>query len=451
MRAQANFSKVQCQWQLMMHLVARVVLLYRLLKMPIDVLCIGTGEYTTGYGLNSAKTDKSAGVVMLALFDLRARGLVRAIHLAGTTGAKFPAIRAHMAAKIGAAYPGSAFDLSCCTYPADAAAPDPLAYRAALAALPRGSAVLIFTPDDTHFALAQDALAAGMHVLLTKPLVLTLAEHCALRDAAAAGGVLCCGEFHKRWDPMYADARERLRRLGDLSFFTAFMSQPKIQLDTFAAWAGKSSDISFYLNSHHIDVCEWVMAGRGRPLTVTAAAATGVAEARLGRPCEDTISLTVVWENLPSRARGVATYVASWVASPGDVHSQQRFFAMMRDGEVTCDQAHRGFSTATEAAGYASPNPLYMRYTPDARGRFAGQLGYGYRSIEDFVRAAEECAAGRAGPGDYEAVLATAAGTLQGTAILEAGRRSLDAGGRAVRILYAGGEGGDSQEPTGLE
>ena len=288
-------------------------------------------------------------------------------------------------------------------------------------------------------------------MLLTKPLTLTLSEHVALRDAAAAGGVLCCGEFHKRWDPLYADARERLRRLGDLSFFTAYMSQPKMQLDTFAAWAGKSSDISYYLNSHHIDVCEWVLAGRGRPLSVTAAAATGVAVARLGRPCEDTISLTVVWENLPSRTRGVGTYVASWVASPGDVHSQQRFFAMMHGGEVTCDQAHRGFSTATEAAGYASPNPLYMRYTPDARGCFAGQQGYGYRSIEAFCEAAAACAGGRARAADFEGVLATAAGTLQGTAILEAGRRSLDAGGVAVKILYAGGEAGDSQEPVGLE
>ena len=31
------------------------------------------------------------------------------------------------------------------------------------------------------------------------------------------------------------------------------MSQPKLQLSTFKAWAGLSSDISYYLNSHHID------------------------------------------------------------------------------------------------------------------------------------------------------------------------------------------------------
>jgi D-galacturonate reductase len=33
------------------------------------------------------------------------------------------------------------------------------------------------------------------------------------------------------------------------------MSQPKFQLETFKSWAGIDSDISYYLNSHHIDVC----------------------------------------------------------------------------------------------------------------------------------------------------------------------------------------------------
>ena len=40
------------------------------------------------------------------------------------------------------------------------------------------------------------------------------------------------------------------------------MSQPKHQLETFKAWAGKSSDISYYLNSHHIDFHEWCLHGR---------------------------------------------------------------------------------------------------------------------------------------------------------------------------------------------
>ena len=41
---------------------------------------------------------------------------------------------------------------------------------------------------------------------------------------------------HKRFDPMYSDARDRIRTdLGQFSYFYSFMSQPKFQLDTFRA------------------------------------------------------------------------------------------------------------------------------------------------------------------------------------------------------------------------
>lgn len=110
-------------------------------------------------------------------------------------------------------------------------------------------------------------------------------------------------EFHKRFDPVYRDALSRARTtLGEFGFFHSFMSQPKYQLTTFKAWAGVSSDISYYLNSHHIDVHAWFVqgagagcsecvrllgdrltqphgrfAGRARPVSVFASAATGTA------------------------------------------------------------------------------------------------------------------------------------------------------------------------------
>jgi D-galacturonate reductase len=44
------------------------------------------------------------------------------------------------------------------------------------------------------------------------------------------------------------------------------------------SWAGKSSDISYYLNSHHVDYHCWMMDGRGRPVNVTALASSGIAQ-----------------------------------------------------------------------------------------------------------------------------------------------------------------------------
>jgi D-galacturonate reductase len=283
------------------------------------------------------------------------------------------------------------------------------------------------------------------------------------------------------------------------------MSQPKIQLTTFKAWAGISSDISYYLNSHHIDfhgayaaaraptprsrnatpppavvrtrplttavrrplsrplpplLAEWVANGASRPVRVFAMGATGVAARELGRPCEDTITVNAVWQNLAADGSGdgstaIASYTSSWIAPPGDVHSQQRFFAMTQAGEVTVDQAHRGYSTAVDGKGYASPNPLFMKYTPD-EGRFVGQTGYGYRSLEAFVDAVAAINAGRASARDFDASLPTVHTTYLTTAVLEAGRRSLDAGGAVVEIVYddaASGGGKDRHaacKPVGL-
>jgi D-galacturonate reductase len=280
-------------------------------------------------------------------------------------------------------------------------------------------------------------------VLIAKPIVKTLTEHLELLRAAEQHGALVAMEVHRRWDPIYVDARDRIRGLGDFSFFQSYMSQPNPQLDTFRAWAGKSSDISYYLYAHHIDFSMWAVSQFARPLTVHASAATGWAEAN-GISTKDTITLTVDWENVNSGNKATAIYTFSWIAPKADVHSQQRFFYMGHWGEVSVDQAHRGYTLATDAAGYASANPLFMKYAPDADGYFAGQSGYGYRSIEDFVEAANAIRVGGATAESFAGKLATIQETAVVTAILEAGRRSLDLGG-AFQIEYDG-----RQLPPGL-
>jgi hypothetical protein len=98
-------------------------------------------------------------------------------------------------------------------------------------------------------------------------------------------------------------------------FFVPVLFQPKIQLETFRAWAGISSDISFYLNSHHVDLHEWILSGKARPVRVHAMAATGVARAVLGRECEDTISINATWLNLASGSTGMIISANSCVTT----------------------------------------------------------------------------------------------------------------------------------------
>jgi D-galacturonate reductase len=400
----------------------------------MSVLMVGTGEYTTGFVPEAeAAADKKAGVIGVTLFDLRRRGLLGRLMMAGTNGTKFPDIRQHLDRALAKVYRD--MDVSFDSFPADDVSRDANAYQAALKTMQPGDAVVVFTPDDTHCQIALAAIEKGLHVLVAKPIVKTVEEHLLLTKAARDAGVLVAMEVHKRWDPLYTDARDRIRNLGDFSFFQSYMSQPKSQLNTFRAWAGKSSDISYYLNAHHIDFNVWACAHRARPMVVRASAATGVAHS-LDIPTEDTITLTVDWKNIESGNKATAIYTASWIAPKADVHSQQRFFLMAHGGEIAIDQAHRGYSLAVDEAGFSSPNPLFMKFSPDADGYFSGQNGYGYRSIEVFLQAAEEIRQGRRVPDDFNGKLATASDTLLCTAILEAGRRSLDAEGAAFRIDY---------------
>ena len=400
-----------------------------------SVLMVGTGEYTTGYVHNGASgSDKSAGVVALSLFDMRRRGKVGRLMMAGTNGSKFPGIRRHLHNAIARVYKD--LDVSFESFPDDRTHCDQRAYVRAMDSLEPGDIVTIFTPDDTHFGIAMEAVDRGLNVLIAKPIVKTLEEHLTLAEAARRSGVLVAMEVHKRWDPIYADARDCIRQLGDFSYFSSFMSQPKYQLETFRSWAGKSSDISYYLNAHHIDFNVWSIGHVARPLSVTALASTGVAKAQ-GIDAEDTITLGVQWENIQSGSLASAFYTASWIAPKSDVHSQQRFYYLGQMGEVQIDQAHRGYSLATDAAGFCSPNPLFMKYTADAQGYFSGQSGYGYRSIEAFIDAVEQVRSGLATPAEFRGGLATIDDTVLVTAILEAGRRSIDSGGLPHQIEYA--------------
>ncbi len=61
---------------------------------PLNVLMVGTGEYTTGFvGTGASGSDKKVGVVGLSMFDLRRRGKVGKLGMVGVNGMKYPAIR----------------------------------------------------------------------------------------------------------------------------------------------------------------------------------------------------------------------------------------------------------------------------------------------------------------------------------------------------------------------
>ncbi|KZV75571.1 D-galacturonic acid reductase [Peniophora sp. CONT] len=407
----------------------------------LNVLVCECGEYTTGWtGSGASKSDKKIGVVGLTLFDLRRLGKVDKLGMAAVTGSKYPAIREHLQENIANVYKG--MDTSFDSFP-DNDKVDPESYKAAIDKMSPGEAVIIFTPDSTHYPIAKYALERKMHVLVTKPATQLLSHHSDLIQLAKKNGVVCMVEHHKRFDPAYSDARARAAGLGEFNFFNAWMSQPKSQLETFRAWAGKDSDISYYLSSHHIDICCWILQDKAVPTRVVASAATGIATSEPYNcvpQTEDTITLLVDWQSLSSsKHKGTAVYTASWTAPlKSGVHSAQHWYYMAEKGEINVDQAHRGYDVTVDDTGKSWFNPFYMKYSPSADGYFDGQRGYGYVSIEKFIDAARAVNSGSASASDFDAQgLPTIANTVLTTAILNAGRISLDEK-RAVNIKKDG-------------
>ncbi|KAI5812485.1 hypothetical protein BZA77DRAFT_324033 [Pyronema omphalodes] len=408
---------------------------------PVNVLMVGTGEYTTGWVGNGASgSDKKVGVVGLSLFDLRRRGKVGDLSMVGTNGSKFPAIRQHLEKNIKNVYNG--LDVSFTSFPGDGEV-DPKAYITAIDKLSPGDAITIFTPDTTHYEIALYAIQRKIHVLITKPAVKTLTDHYSLLSEARKNNVFVFIEHHKRFDPVYSDAASKAKIIGDFNYFYSYMSQPKSQLETFKAWAGKDSDISYYLNSHHIDINSMLAPG-WVPTSVTASASTGTATA-LGcvQGTEDTITLLTNWSKIAdgnnnnNNKVATAVYTASWTAPQrAGVHSNQYFHYMASAGEIRANQAKRGYDITDDSqSGINWVNPFYMRYAPDEDGNFGGQTGYGYVSFEKFVDACNRINAGQATPEDFDKRgLPTLLNTAVTTAILEAGKRSLDEK-RTVEII----------------
>jgi predicted dehydrogenase len=112
---------------------------------------------------------------------------------------------------------------------------------------PEVDAVVVATPARTHAALVQEALGAGKHVLVEKPLALSTVEAVALAEAAErAGRVLLVGHTFE-YNPAVTRMRELLDagELGDLWYIhSQRVNLGRIQRDISALWSIGPHDVS---------------------------------------------------------------------------------------------------------------------------------------------------------------------------------------------------------------
>jgi predicted dehydrogenase len=116
--------------------------------------------------------------------------------------------------------------------------------------------VVVATPPATHVELAAAALAAGRHVVVDKPLAVSLEDARQLAAAAARSGRMLATFQNRRWDGDFLAVTDlvRSRTLGDVSHFESHFDRyrPEVR-DRWRERPGPGSGVWSDLGPHLVD------------------------------------------------------------------------------------------------------------------------------------------------------------------------------------------------------
>lgn len=115
------------------------------------------------------------------------------------------------------------------------------------AALPEVDAVVVATPPQSHAAVALQALQAGKHVLVEKPLATSTAEAQVLVEAARRAGVILMVGHTFQYNPAVRELRRRLRagEFGEIYYIhSARLNLGLYRPDVNVVWDLAPHDIS---------------------------------------------------------------------------------------------------------------------------------------------------------------------------------------------------------------
>lgn len=116
--------------------------------------------------------------------------------------------------------------------------------------------VVIASPNQFHFPQARDALLAGKHVVVDKPMSLTAAEARTLADLARSRQLIAAAFHNRRWDSDFLTLRRLIQedRLGEVTSFR--MRWDRFRPTIADRWRDREepgSGMLYDLGSHLID------------------------------------------------------------------------------------------------------------------------------------------------------------------------------------------------------
>ena len=323
-------------------------------------------------------------------------------------------------------------------------------YKKVLAAAPRGSIAVVAVPDHLHYPAVMEALANDLHVCCVKPLVLRHEQASEIGRAAHERGLVVGVEYHKRFDHRSLMARRHYRagRLGRFRLGQAHLHEKwHYRGSNFQNWCTcENSDMFTYIGCHYVDLVAFITGLR--PVSVSV---YGIRD-RYPNGNEGFLwtDARILWEG------GGCLSVANAIGYPnaGAGGNSQGMTLWCQGKKDAClvfhSDQYRGVKySLTEAGGdpgdtaYAEPNPDYYQLLDQGGGGLT-PAGYGHRSVEYIINACRRAAAIKSVAKrrellrryDREGILATPANSAYNELVIEAGRKSILAGGREVAIDY---------------
>lgn len=186
------------------------------------------------------------------------------------------------------------------------------------------SVVVVATPTATHASLAERALLAGKHVVVDKPVALTVRDAGRLVNVSKAQHRRLFAFHNRRWDSDFIAVQEAISndRIGNVTHFESHLCRFRpIVVDRWREDGSLGSGVWFDLGPHIVDQ---VLLLFGRPIAVTA----DLACLRAGAKADDWAHVVL---HYPDRR---AILHASLLSPDGKSGGQPRFFASGTKGSL---------------------------------------------------------------------------------------------------------------------
>ena len=140
---------------------------------------------------------------------------------------------------------------------------------------PELEAVIVAVPHPMHATMAMAALKAGKHVLVEKPVDISVTRAKALNEVAKASGKVFAIMFNQRTNPLFAKARQIVQsgQLGQLQrsvwiITNWYRTQNYYNSGTWrATWSGEGGGVLLNQAPHNLDLWQWIC---GMPKEITA-------------------------------------------------------------------------------------------------------------------------------------------------------------------------------------